>query len=301
MTQEFTDVRSNPKDQVAHAATVLGRAKQRARVFAAIHSGRQRVKTAAQIARMTGLSVKRVLEEGRRLFHGKVVSQTKVGKEVAYERDSYFYSRLNQILALAKNPTRLASFPTKTNPSGTSKTTVIRVSASKGSVKTRIITISDIDSFSKVRGTRSGAAELLMKEEDFKRGLQAIIGEPGRFKDWGGESSDLTTTRLVFKGRRTATAMALKGRGMTGILTPGKMGTNGDQIQRLFTEDAEVFLVQYVRQIAATVPQQMAALAQAKSLTTGRTIYYGVIDGSDSARLVAAYPNKFKVKKPKRR
>jgi hypothetical protein len=32
---------------------------------------------------------------------------------------------------------------------------------------------------------------------------------------------------------------------------------------------------------------------QAKSLSTGRLIRYGVIDGSDSARVVSAYPKAF--------
>ena len=54
------------------------------------------------------------------------------------------------------------------------------------------------------------------------------------------------------------------------------------------------FFVQYVGQIAPTVIQQMAVFAQAKSLSTGRKIYYGVIDGQDSARIVAAYSKAFK-------
>jgi hypothetical protein len=72
------------------------------------------------------------------------------------------------------------------------------------------------------------------------------------------------------------------------------LGKNGDQIQRLFTEDATVFLVQYGEQIAGTVVQQMAVFAQAKSLSTGRMIRYGTIDGRDSARLLAAYPDAFR-------
>ena len=30
-----------------------------------------------------------------------------------------------------------------------------------------------------------------MSESDFKNGLQRLLGEGGRFKDWGGEQSDL--------------------------------------------------------------------------------------------------------------
>src|SRR5262245_13717389 len=90
-----------------------------------------------------------------------------------------------------------------------------------------------------------------------------------------------------------AAAFAFKGPGTKGLLVPGKLGKNGDQIQRLFAEDAYIFFVQYVGQIAPSVSQQMAAFAQAKSLSTGRKILYGVIDGADSARLVAAYPSAF--------
>ncbi len=123
---------------------------------------------------------------------------------------------------------------------------------------------------------------------------QEIIGQSGTFKDWGGETSDLYTTRLRLGGRRRATAFAFKGKGLTGVLTPARMGKNGDQIQRLFTKDADVFLLQYGGTIANIVSQQMAAFAQLKSLATGRTIWYGTIDGGDSARLVAAYPTNFR-------
>jgi hypothetical protein len=71
------------------------------------------------------------------------------------------------------------------------------------------------------------------------------------------------------------------------------MGKNGDQIQRLYIEDADVFLLQYGGQTAPSVIQQMAAYAQNKSLATGRLIRYGTLDGGDSARLVAAYPTAF--------
>lgn len=133
-----------------------------------------------------------------------------------------------------------------------------------------------------------------MREEVFKHGVQRIAGEKGRFKDWGGEASDLYTSRLRLDGRRVAVAFGFKGRGFKGVLNPSRMGKNGDQVQRLFIEDADVFFVQFGGQIAPSMLQQMAAFAQSKSLTTGRVIRYGVIDGNDSARLVAAYPKAFK-------
>jgi hypothetical protein len=71
------------------------------------------------------------------------------------------------------------------------------------------------------------------------------------------------------------------------------MGKNGDQIQRLFQEDADVFFVQHWREIKPSVIDQMRALAIAKSVTTGRPVWYGIIDGQDSERLRLAYETSF--------
>ena len=106
--------------------------------------------------------------------------------------------------------------------------------------------------------------------------------------------ADLFTSRFRIAGRRRPVALALKGPGAKGKLTPGKMGKNGDQIQRLFEAPAEVFLVQYCRQIDLAVPAQMRQLAIVKSLMAGTRVFYGVIDGKDSTRLVRAYPSAFR-------
>jgi hypothetical protein len=145
-----------------------------------------------------------------------------------------------------------------------------------------------------------GAASLpkTMTENEFKHGIQAIVGEPGEFKDWGGEKSDLYSTRLRMNGKRLAAAFAFKGPGEKGKLVPGRMGKNGDQAQRLFQEDADVFIVQHWREIDPSVIDLLRNLAIAKSVTTGKRIWYGTIDGNDSERLRIAYPKKFNQKKP---
>jgi uncharacterized Fe-S cluster-containing protein len=51
--------------------------------------------------------------------------------------------------------------------------------------------------------------------------------------------------------------------------------------------------VQYWREIDESVVEQMNALAVAKSLTTGKKIFFGIIDGVDSHRLLKAYPKVF--------
>jgi hypothetical protein len=130
----------------------------------------------------------------------------------------------------------------------------------------------------------------------FQQGLQKIIGEQGIFTDWGGETDDLFSTRLLFKGQRATVAFGLKGKGTRGILVPAKMGKNGDQIPRLFRAPAEIFLVQYWGQIDESILEQMKNMAITKSLMEqGKTICYGIIDGQDTQRIMSAYPQHFQV------
>ena len=153
----------------------------------------------------------------------------------------------------------------------------------------------DIENFSRVKGV-VGSARLpsSLTETKFKDGIQKIVGEPGVFKDWGGEKSDLFTTRLKVAGTRRSAAFAFKGPGQPGRLTVGRMGKNGDQGPRLFQEAADVFLVQHWREIDPQVLSLLESLAIARSATTGKTIWYGVIDGKDSDRIRLAYPEAFK-------
>ena len=291
MAQDVSDHRSNSNDQIAYAAKVLGRSKDRIAVFVELHRGLQHIKTATQVARATGLPRKRVLEEAIKLVHKKLVTKTERDGEIAYQRDGFLYAHKAKVLSLARDPKKLNEFPTKYTPRA-----VLKITVPKALVKTHTITIDKVDSFAKARKSKGAGSSLSIAENKFKKGVQSILGELGTFKDWGGETSDLYTTRLRIGGTRHAAAFAFKGKATTGVLVPGRLGKNGDQIQRLFIEDADVFFVQYGGQVASTVLQQMAVHAQAKSLSTGRTIYYGVIDGADSARLVAAYPKKFRTR-----
>lgn len=115
----------------------------------------------------------------------------------------------------------------------------------------------------------------------------------GIFKDWGGEINDLFATHLRIQGKRKSAAFGFKGPGVKGRLTPGRMGKNGDQIQRLFESPAEVFIVQHWRDIDQSVLKQMESLAVAKSVLTGAQILYGIMDGQDSRRVYEAYKSKF--------
>jgi hypothetical protein len=293
MVQSVSDVASNAAENIAHAAKILGRSVHRREVFDAIYTGKRRIKKVSELIRVTELPHRRVLDAGKRLADNKLVKSIKLDGETAYEKIDFFHSHKRQILSLASSPERLSAFATKRNPRPTTSTVHVRISAQRARI--RHVTVDDIDSFRKITAVTTASSELgnTLSEEQFKHALQRILGEAGRFKDWGGEVADLFTTQLHLEGRRRPAAFALKGPATKGKLTPGKMGRNGDQIQRLFEAPAEVFLVQYCRQIEAAVLTQMWQLAIAKSLMTNTRIFYGVLDGRDSFRLKLAYPDAF--------
>jgi hypothetical protein len=286
-----SDLRSNANDQVAHAAKVIGRGKQKALIFEAVCRGRARAKTISTILETTGIPRQQVLNAAKQLVDNQVIHQTKKDGEIAYEKDGFYARHSRRILRLASNPRELERLPTKTNPVAQSERIVLRVP--RRQVKIHLITVDEVDSFARVKKSRSPGDGGPMSERRFKEGMQRVLGEKGKFQDWGGEGNDLWTTRLRLSGKRRATAFAFKGRGTTGKLTPRKMGKNGDQIQRLFRSPADVFLVQYWGQIDESVVEQMQAFATAKSWAEGREIWFGVIDGDDSNRLIDSYPRHF--------
>jgi hypothetical protein len=292
MSIDVSDVRSNPQDQIAHAARVIGRSPQRRKVFIAIYKGKQKVKTVAEIvALLSSLSRKRVLEEAQKLYNNDIIKKTKVGKELAYEKYPFFTQNKDKVLRLAGNPSALKRFPTKTNP-GIGNVS-FTLSLPRKSIDAKQITVDDVESFARVRAMKSEDQCPPLDEKLFKLGLQKIIGEEGVFQDWGGERDDLFSTRILIRGQRKAIAFGLKGKGTKGVLYPKKMGKRGDQIQRLFGAPAECFLVQYWAQIDESIVEQMKNLAMLKSVQECRRIYYGVIDGRDTMRLISAYSQFF--------
>ena len=292
MPIEVSDVRSNPQDQIAHAGRVLGRSDPRRKVFAAIHAGKKQAKTIGDIEKITGLPRKTILNEARVLFNNNIVRSTKINGELAYVKDPFYTANKDKILRLASNPKALERFPTKTNPRTTSTTEVI-LRLPKPSVRIQQLTIDDIDSFEKVVGVQPTGLLTPILERFFKDGLKRILHEEGDFQDWGGETDDLFSTRMILNGVRVSVALGLKGKGTSGKLTPDKMGKHGDQIQRLFRAPADVFIVQYWGQVDESVYEQMKAFATMKSVLEDRTIYFGVIDGQDTTRMIQAYPENF--------
>lgn len=295
---EVADSISNAEEQIERAAKVIGRSPPRRAVFTAVYHHKKKIKTISEIVASTKLPRMRVLQEARYLYrHGLVRSAQ--GKEVAYEKIDFFDVHKKRIIRLAGDRKKLESLPTK-------RKVIVKlprsVTIASNGAKVHRITIDDVDTFRAVKKRQfSGSLPKTISEEQFKRGVQRIIGEPGAFKDWGGETSDLYSTRLKIGGKRKAAAFGFKGPGQPGALVPGRMGKNGDQIQRLFQEEADVFFVQHWREIKPSVIEQMRGLAIAKSVTTGRPIWYGIIDGQDSERLRLAYPGKFQTASKKKR
>lgn len=291
MTTNVTDARSNANDQIDHAVNVLGRSAHRRAVFDAIFKGKKRTKTVQQIADTLELSRKQVLNAAKPLVANHLVEQTKVDGDTAYTKDGFLSANRTKILRLVDDPSKLDALPTKTRPKATASAT-LTFSVPSQLVQTEIVTIADLDQLAPA-STLPGGRPIQLSEDEFKLGFQAVIGETGVFKDWGGEKNDLFTTQLKVRGTRRAAAVAFKGPGTRGKLTPKKLGKNGDQIQRLFNTAAEVFLVQYWSDIDESVLEQMEAFAVARSVTVGRKVSYGIIDGSDSARIIAAHPAAF--------
>jgi hypothetical protein len=288
MPQPVSDVASNAQENIAHAATIIGHSTHRSAVFDAIYTGKVRIKSVSELMKLTKLERKRVLDAGKKLADNKIVSSCNENGERAYEKIDFYHAHKRKILQLAKYPERLSKYPTKRNP--ITSTSIVNLKISRKRARVRQITIDDIRSFNRAWEIKADKMiEDQLSETAFKIGLKKIIGEIGEFKDWGGETEDIYTTRMLFGNKRRPAAFALKGPATRGKLTPGKMGKNGDQIQRLFEAPADLYLVQYCRQIDQSVIKLMDSLAVTKSVLTGREILYGVIDGTDSYRLMRAY------------
>lgn len=283
----------SPGDQIAHTAQVLGRATQRIAVFKAIYTGKKAAKTVNEIAISTGLDRIRVLQEGRRLADNDIVTQVGAAGLTAYKKIRFYATNRDRILRLVQDPTAAAAARTKPPLQAPPKRS-ISIHVPSALVRVRLITIDDVQSFSRVGRLRVEPQSIdPLQEAIFKKGVASILAEQGEFQDWGGEKNDLYTTRLRMNGTRHAAAFAFKGRGTTGLLVPRKMGKNADQIQRLFSSPARVFFIQYHGLIDESVLEQMEKFAIAKSVSVGDTIYFGVMDGNDSYRLTQAYRNHF--------
>lgn len=151
--------------------------------------------------------------------------------------------------------------------------------------------VDQIENFSRVRDIRpSRTVKSLDRlrttpERTIKEIFARIIGEPIIPKDWGGEKSDLFSTHVRVDGRRISTAFAFKGPAKFGPLTPAGLGKSGNQIGRLFSEPADLTVLQHCHIITGDVREMMRAFSN----QIGRPRMFCLIDGFDTIRVIDAY------------
>ena|ERR1700735_3039613 len=299
--QNVSEFPATAPEQIDHFAKLIRKSPQKRKVFTEVCRGQSKdPKTAKEIGDKIGLSAKRVLEIATPLAAHQLFEKTNHNGQIAYRKYPNINAVKHKILGLATNEVALHRHVTVRNPQRARTEIRVRIKSSASSVflDVRSITVDEIQNFSKVRSLPHNKVPRALDPERlpervFKTGIANILGNRGAFRDWGGERNDLYSTHLKIKARRYAAAFGFKGPGTRPPLTPGKMGTNGDQIQRLFDTDAQVFLVQFEGEISETVVQQLRKLALAKSVEDRRTVFYGVIALEDSYRLRIKYKNDF--------
>ncbi|GIK81271.1 MAG: hypothetical protein BroJett024_23760 [Alphaproteobacteria bacterium] len=301
---DVSDTSSNRRDQIANFAEILLNSPARQRVFKAVYRGKKGTKTIGEIATATGYSPKRVAEIAHPLARGeKLFEQDRErydGKiTTVYKKIPFVTRNKQQILSKARDRCTLSSYHTKTNPKinlnlriGKGQKVSVKVPFR---VRSKFIRIEDVKEFSRAKSLRS-TGELnpsRLSEAKTKAGILRLLGETKTPKDWGGENNDIFTDRVTLFGKRRRAAFALKGPAKTGALVPGKMGKNGDQIQRLFDTPASVFIVQYEGEVKESIYKLMEELAKARAITGGE-IFWCVIDGDATKRLRKAYARVFR-------
>jgi len=290
MVKSVSDSRSNDREQIEFTARKIGKSKIRQAVFSAICYGKQQKKSVSKIVEITQLKRKVVLWEAKNFYNWGIFDQIESGNNPVYQKDNFLCQHATEILINAADEKKRSKIATKRNPSTSkfsSKVTISKIP--KKLVNVNQIFVDDVDSFSKVKKIGS-MPNVFRDESDVKKLIKKILGEKGKFPDWGGETSDLFTS-LKIKKKRYSVAFALKGKSKKSLkkLYPKDMGKNGDQIYRMFTTPASVFIVQFVGQIDESVLSLMKQLSIVKSLTSNEPIFYGIIDGDDTSRLFAAY------------
>ncbi len=117
-------------------------------------------------------------------------------------------------------------------------------------------------------------------ERQVKEILAASIREPVVPADWGGESNDLYTSRLLVDGRQHSAAFLLKGPARFSPMTIAHLGKNGDQLTRLATSPAEVLVLQHCHHIR---PEVVSYLQDVCS-NFRHVRRYLVLDGPDAMK-----------------
>jgi hypothetical protein len=160
-------------------------------------------------------------------------------------------------------------------------------SALFGISRPRRVYPSEVDQFRHINFVEACASSDLQRleqtpEEVVKNTIATLLGEPYVPKDWGGERSDLYTSRMFVRGVQVSTAWLFKGPGSRGPMTVRTLGSRGDQIVRLFSEPADVLVLQHYREITTAVISMMEAHAH----DSRRPRRFMILDGADTARIL---------------
>lgn len=150
----------------------------------------------------------------------------------------------------------------------------------------------EVDSFGQIANVRetdvANIVPLLLSEAEVKKHLCDIIGNPFAQKDWGGEVCDIVCN-IQFRRKAVMAAFVLKGKAYANHpLRISDLGKNGDQLVRMFSLPAEIFIVQSNGPIDGAVYNQVQAQV-AEKLMTNQPVYYLILDGIQTARLLRAY------------
>lgn len=147
-----------------------------------------------------------------------------------------------------------------------------------------------IDNFALARDEPypSKADLMLLKdvpESNVKAAFASILAEPTVPKDWGGEQSDLFTSHVSVRGHRLPAAFVFKGPAQFRPMTLAQLGKNGDQLNRLAQEPADLLIVQHCHEVTPPVRVVLRALCNQPGSIRRCTF----IDGYDTLRILRAY------------
>ncbi len=156
--------------------------------------------------------------------------------------------------------------------------------------------VEDVDSFAKVRDVNPAKVAsyldqgfLNRSEDQVQLALEQILDVPFHRKDWGGEINDLYTANVTVNGARRATAFLLKGPGIgRKTMQISDCGKRGDQLIRLFSTPADLYVIQYVGPISDLLIKDVEGkVAVAKG--SEKIVHFLIMDGQDTARVLHAY------------
>lgn len=128
-----------------------------------------------------------------------------------------------------------------------------------------------------------------MGEDEVKATFAELVGEPYVPKDWGGERSDLNTTRLRVDGEPLEASFVFKGPGAPKKMVIATLGKNGDQIARALTEEPDLVVVQHYGAIDATVRHLLERYCFFETYNRHRRTRWMVLDGATTAQILEAH------------